>query len=130
MSSELMNATETRLPAPGNTAGLTRDETDSLFVLVRLYMQLGDMETARLILKNLEQVCPQEHQVLKYLAAVELELGNPKKTLGHLAALFRGWEMSTREAALLLLKAKALWLENREEESRHAVEQYLSLTGE
>lgn len=113
-----------------SAAALTRDETDSLLVLVHLYMRLGDLDTAKLILKNIQQVRPDERQVLKYLAAVALEQDNPEKTLFHLAPLLRDAALSTRDAALLLMQARALWLLGREAESRNATAEYLTITGE
>lgn len=107
----------------------TRDEKDSIFILVYLYMRLGDFKKAKLILRNLKQLCPDEKRTFKYLAAVELELNNPGKTLSYLTPLLRESALPTRDAALLLMQAKALWLEGRKAESREAVAEYLSITG-
>lgn len=113
----------------GSRPDLTENEKESLFVLVYLYMGLGDTANAELILENLKKIYPEEKRTFKYLAAIELERGNGPRTLEYLKPLLQEAVLPTRDAALLLMQAKALWLEGRTQESQNAVTEYLSITG-
>ncbi len=53
----------------------------------------------------------------------------PKKALQLLHRVMDGQTLSTRHAALHLLRARALWQQGRKDEARAAVNEYLYLAG-
>lgn len=63
------------------------------------------------------------------LAAIETDRGNAEKALQLLHRVMDGQTLSTRHAALHLLRARALWQQGRKDEARAAVNEYLYLAG-
>ncbi|MCK9239978.1 tetratricopeptide repeat protein [Desulfocurvus sp.] len=108
---------------------LTRAQRDALFMLVYLYVRLGDTARARTILDALARACPGEDRTGKYLAGVALLEEQYERALALLAPYTSGPMTGTADAPLLLLKAKALWHVGRESESRGALDEYLYLVG-
>lgn len=108
---------------------LTRNERDSLIYLVYLYMQIGKIDGARLILESMETACPEETRTGKYLAAIALEQEDGQKALEYLAPYLDRSEIKSEDAPLLLMQAKALWMQGLENESRNIMSEYLMMTG-
>ncbi|WP_028588033.1 hypothetical protein [Desulfocurvus vexinensis] len=108
---------------------LTRPQRDALFMLVYLYIRLGDTARARTILEGLARACPAEDRTGKYLAGIALLDEQYERALALLAPYTSGPMAGTADAPLLLLKAKALWHAGRESESRSALDEYFYLVG-
>ena len=68
-------------------------------------------------------------QAAATLAAIETDRGNAEKALQLLHRVMDGQTLSTRHAALHLLRARALWQQGRKDEARAAVNEYLYLAG-
>ncbi|MCG8564249.1 MAG: hypothetical protein MI747_04115 [Desulfobacterales bacterium] len=109
---------------------LTLNERDALFYLIFLYMRLGKMDDAQMILEQLALACPEEARTGKYLASIALEREDGAGALGHLKPFLDRSEISSPDAPLLLMQAKALWLLGQEEESRRVLDEYLMFTGD
>lgn len=108
---------------------LTMNERDSLMFLVYLYMRIGKINEAKLILKTLERVCPEEKRTGKYLAAMALEEEDGQRAMEHLTAYLDRSEIKSQDAPLLLMQAKALWLQGLVDESQTILSEYLTMTG-
>lgn len=113
-----------------NDKNLNRNERDSIFYLVFLYMRIGKLKQAERILKNLQTACPEEERTDKYLAAIALEQEDGKKALDHLAAVLDRSKIKTQDAPLLLMQAKAQWMLGKEEESHTTLNEYLTMAGD
>lgn len=111
------------------TATLTLNERDSLMFLVYLYMRIGKIDGARLILETMEKICPEEKRTGKYLAAIALEQEDGQKAMEHLTAYLDRSEIKSLDAPLLLMQAKALWLQGLVDESQTILSEYLTMTG-
>jgi predicted Zn-dependent protease len=109
---------------------LTRNERDSLFFLVYLYLRIGNIRDAELILENLKQFMPEEPRTARYLAAIALEKEDGRKALAHLKDCLDRSEIKSEDAPLLLMQARALWLLGQETESRRVLSEYLIMTGD
>lgn len=109
---------------------MTQDELDSLLFLVYLYMRIGKIDEAKLILENMLESCPKEKRTGKYLAAIALEEENGQKALEYLKPYLDKSEIKSKDAPLLLMQAKGLWMQGQENESRTILSEYLMMTGE
>jgi predicted Zn-dependent protease len=109
---------------------LTQNERDSLFFLVYLYMRIGKTDHAQLILEGMEKSCPEEERTGKYLAAIALDQEDGQKALAHLNSYLDRSEIKSKDAPLLLMQAKALWIQGQETESRNIISEYLMMAGE
>lgn len=109
---------------------LTQNERDSLFFLVYLYIRIGKNHEARLILDALSKACPEESRTGKYQAAIALDQEDAEAALGHLKPYLDRSEIKSLDAPLLLMQAKSLWMKGHENESRHIIAEYLTMTGE
>jgi hypothetical protein len=108
---------------------LTRAQRDALFMLVYLYVRLGDTARARTILEAMARACPAEDRTGKFLAGIALLEEQYERALFLLGPYTGGPMAGTADAPLLLLKAKALWHLGRESESRAALDEYFYLVG-
>lgn len=121
---------------------LERRHRESLVVLGYMYLRMGELERAGRLFSALVALAgsrsenegasvPDALDRLAYasLAVVELEQGNPGMALDHLRTAMDGWVLSSREAALHLLRARALWRQDRRDEARQAVETFVILGG-
>lgn len=121
---------------------LERRHRESLLVLGYMYLRMGELERAGRLFSALVALAgsrsenegapaPDALDRLAYasLAAVELEHGDPGSALDHLRTAMDGRVLSSREAALHLLRARALWRQDRRDEARQAVEAFIALGG-
>lgn len=108
---------------------LTQNERDSLIFLVYLYMRIGKIDEATLILENIQKFCPEEERAGKYLAAIALEQEDGQRAFELLKPLLDRSEIKSEDAPLLLMQARALWLQGMEAESRNTLAEYLMMTG-
>jgi len=116
--------------SPVTSTALSRNERDSLFFLVFLYMRIGRFEEAKSILNALKQACPGEARTGRYLAAMALEEEDGKAALVHLASCLGQGRIKPRDAPLLLMQARARWMLGDEDESRAVLNEYLAMAGE
>ena len=81
---------------------LTQEQRNTLSILGYLYYRMGRLDNAATVFAALDKLAPE---------------GMDAQTL------------STRHAALHLLRARALWQQGRKDEARAAVNEYLYLAG-
>ena len=109
---------------------LSSEERRALHVLGYLLLRMGLYDRAGRVYAALvadpDQVDRLAHAGL---AATELERGEGRTALEQLHAAMSGGALSSRQAALHLMKARALWMEGRKDEARAAVDEYLYLAG-
>lgn len=107
---------------------LTADEQKSLHILGYLYFRMGLYEKAERLLKALLIVTennPQERSVFALLAAVSIMQKKGAAALEYLENVFDGNVLTGRKVIYYLLKAQALFLENRSDEARNMLDMYL-----
>ncbi len=111
-------------------AALNQEQRQTLHVLAFMFFRMGLMERAGRIydgLRALSSPGQPDRLALAGLAAIALEKGNGATALGYLRQILGAGALPSRQAVFLLLKAQALWLEGRKEESRAALDEYLFL---
>lgn len=112
---------------------ITRDERKALSVLAFLLFRMGQEERARRIYEGIAELSEPGSADWRLArageAAVAVETGNGTAALAALRDAMKGAPLSTREAPLWLLKARALWLQERREEAIAARDEFLYLRG-
>jgi hypothetical protein len=111
--------------------GLSGDQKKSLHVLAYMMFRMGQEERARRIYAALVSLAPEDRPdrtALTGLAAIAIGRGDGAGALEHLRAAMEGAALSSRRAALLLMKAQALWLEGRVAEAQAARDEFLFLS--
>lgn len=113
---------------------LTKEQRLTLAVLGYLHFRMGRNDAAKRIFTAILAASPDEvdhlsRQSHALLAAVAIEDGKGEAALRHLHAAMDGVLLSSREAVLHLLRARALWLLERRDEARDAVQSYMFLVG-
>lgn len=111
---------------------LTLDEQKSLHILGYLYFRMGLYEKAERILKALLEVVensPYDTSVFALLASVCILQKNGAAALSCLENVFDGNVLTGRKVIYYLLKAQALYLENRSDEARNMLDMYLLYKG-
>ena len=93
---------------------LTQEQRNTLSILGYLYYRMGRLDNAATVFAALDKLAPE---------------GNAEKALQLLHRVMDGQTLSTRHAALHLLRARALWQQGRKDEARAAVNEYLYLAG-
>lgn len=109
--------------------GLTADQASTLRVLGYLFFRMGQFERARRLFAAMAALDPDDRWAQRNLAAAALAMGDGAAALEHLRRAVNDGMLSTADAALHLLRARALWVEGRRDEARSAVEAYLAATG-
>ena len=109
---------------------LTQEQRNTLSILGYLYYRMGRLDNAATVFAALDKLAPEgmdaiSRRAAATLAAIETDRGNAEKAL----QLLHGQTLSTRHAALHLLRARALWQQGRKDEARAAVNEYLYLAG-
>ena len=108
---------------------LTQEQRNTLSILGYLYYRMGRLDNAATVFAALDKLAPEgmdaiSRRAAATLAAIETDRGNAEKALQ-----LDGQTLSTRHAALHLLRARALWQQGRKDEARAAVNEYLYLAG-
>lgn len=122
---------------------LERQQRETLSVLGYMYLRMGELDRAGRLFAALLALGRQERSENRgapwsdaltrlahaSLAAVDLERDNPRSALEHLHLAMDGRTLTSRHAALHLLRARALWRQGRKDEAALAVEAYVHLSG-
>lgn len=121
---------------------LQRQHRETLLILGYMYLRMGELERAgrlfaALIAVSGERTGSSGTPGLDFLdrlahasmAMVDLERDDPGAALDNLHKAMDGRVLSSREAALHLLRARALWRQDRREEARQAVDAFIGLGG-
>lgn len=111
---------------------LTIDEQKSLHILGYLYFRMGLYEKAERLLKALLEVTennPYDVSVFALLASVSILQKNGAAALEYLENVFDGNVLTGRKVIYYLLKAQALFLENRGDEAKNMLDMYLLYKG-
>lgn len=112
-------------------AGLSGDQKKSLHVLAYMLFRMGQQDRARKIYAALVSLAPEDRpdrKALSGLAAIAIADGEGGRALEYLRAAMEGTALSSKSAALLLMKAQALWQEGRVTEAHAARDEFLFLT--
>jgi len=113
-------------------AELSSEQRRCLHVLAYMLFRMGQVNRAHKIYAGLSASTPQnrpDRRALIGLAAIAIEKGEGAKALDYLRAAMQGMALSSRHAALCLMKAQALWLEGRKAEAEAARDEFLFLRG-
>lgn len=112
---------------------LSLTEQRALSVLGFLMFRLGREDSAWRYYRALAKLAPagttEHRRALAGIAAVAVERGEPSVANAALRQAMAGGAISTRESALHLIRAQALWMQGRAEEARSACAEYELLVG-
>ena len=112
---------------------VTADERKALSVLAFLLFRMGQGERAARIYEAIAELSDPESSDWRFaqegIAAARIELGDGEAALAAVKAAMKGRSLSTKEAALHLMKAQALWLMGRKDEAQASRDTYIALTG-
>lgn len=113
---------------------ITRDERKALSVLAFLLFRMGQEERAKRIYEGISELSDPGSSDWRLaragVAAIAVETGDGTTALAALRDAMKGASLSTHDAALWLLKARALWMQGRHEEAIAARDEFLYLTGQ
>jgi len=110
---------------------LSTDQRRVLHVLGFMLFRMGLDERAGRVYAALaatEREDAPDRKAHAALAAVAIRRGDGEKALAELEKAMGGG-LSTRGAAMLLMKAQALWIAGRKSEARAAVDEYMYVAG-
>lgn len=111
---------------------ISADERKTLSVLAFLFFRMGMDERACGIYEALAELSAPDSSDWRFahagMAAVELEIGHARAALEDLKKAIKSGPLATKEAALHLLKAQALWQMGRRDEAQLARDEFLRLT--
>ena len=112
---------------------INNDERKTLSVLAFLFFRMGMEERSKRIYEALAELSAPGSSDWRFaqagMAAIEVEAGRGAEALGHLKAAMEGGPLSTKDAALHLLKSQALWQQGRKAEAEAARDEFLRLSG-
>lgn len=117
------------------TTTLTPDEKTALSVLAFLFFRMGMDEKALRVYEALSELSEAGSADRRFAkageAALLIESGQGEAALAALreALPVSAGAVSTKDAGLLLLKARALWLADRKAEAEAVRDEYLHLAG-
>lgn len=111
---------------------VTQNERRVLSVVGFLLLRMGQSERSASVYDVLADISDgnEKRSAQTGLAAALLDLKRPQEALEVLQDALRGKPLTTREAPIALLKARALWQQGRREEAQNWRDQYLYLTGQ
>ena len=103
-------------------------------MLAFLFFRMGMDDRARRVYEALAELSEPGTGDRRFakagVAAVAVESGDGEGALAALREAMAGGALSTKDASLYLLKARALWLLDRKAEAQSARDQFLYLTGQ
>lgn len=106
------------------------DEQKSMQVLGYLFFRMGLYEKAERVLKALLAMTennPEDKNVFAILAVIAILNKNGMSALEYLENVFDETMFTGKKVALYLIKAQALWLEQRNSEAKNMLDYYLCL---
>ena len=109
---------------------LSAEQSKTLLILGYLYVRMGHYERAKRIFSALAALNPDDAWARRNLAALAVQEGDGASALRHLQVVFAQGPLTTRDTALYVLQAQALWLEGRKDEARHALDEFVHKAGE
>ena len=115
-----------------DASGLTQNQNKSLHVLGYLFLRMGLWDKAEhtfntlIALRPKGNPCSLSHAAL---AAIFLEKKDGENAMQHLHIAMKDLAISSKNATFHLMKAKALWLEERHDEAKLAIDEYLYIMG-
>ena len=114
---------------PDATSPLTEKQRRALQVLGPLYLRMGHFARVRKLASALLALNPDDTWAKRCLAVALLKEGDAEHALEQLDGLLTGAPLPSRDAALYLIKAQALWQAGRADEARNAMNAYLAAGG-
>lgn len=115
--------------AGGESSPLSGEQRRALQVLGYLFLRMGHFARAKKLFAALLALDSGDVWTRRALAAAHLATGDGAAALEQLDLSMPGGPLPSRDAALYLLKARALWLAGRADEAKNAVNAYLSAGG-
>ena len=112
------------------SAALSGEQRRALLVLGYLFLRMGQFARAKKLFAALLALDPGDAWARRSLAAAFLALGDGAAALEHIDKVMGTAPPPSRDAALHLLKARALWLTGRADEAKNAVNAWLAAVGE
>lgn len=110
-------------------AVLTASQQRALLMLGYLYLRMGQGKRARKLFAALVALDKDDGWARRGLAAACLALGEGEAALEHIDKAIGSTPLPSRDAALHLLRARALWLTGRTDEAQNAVHAWLAAGG-
>ncbi|MDR1360117.1 MAG: tetratricopeptide repeat protein [Deltaproteobacteria bacterium] len=109
---------------------LKQEQVDALEILGYVHYRLGRFEEARIIFAGLLALDPASLTARKHLAAIFLASGKPQEALEYIEFFLKDRKLQKSELPALLMRAQALWLLGKKEESRAVMRAYASANQE
>ncbi|HIU17841.1 MAG TPA: tetratricopeptide repeat protein [Candidatus Avidesulfovibrio excrementigallinarum] len=114
---------------PDTSSPLTEQQRRALQVLGHLYLRMGHFDRVRKLTQALLALNPGDVWARRCLAVALLKEGDAERALEQLDGLLTGGPLPSRDAALYLIKAQALWQTGRADEARNAMNAYIAAGG-
>lgn len=115
--------------AEGEKATLTDEQRRALLVLGYLFLRMGHFERAKKLYAALLALNPDDNWAHRSMAAALVALGDGSGALTHIDKALGTAPLSSRDNALYLLKARALWRTGRSDEAKNAVNAWIAAGG-
>ncbi len=115
--------------AEGEGSPLSGEQRRALLVLGYLFLRMGQFARAKKLFTALIALDSGDAWARRCLAAALLALGDGASALEHINKGMGTAPPSSRDAALYLLKARALWLTGRADEAKNAVNAWFAAGG-
>lgn len=115
--------------AGGESSPLSGEQRRALRVLGYLFLRMGHFARAKKLFAALLALDSGDAWTRRSLAAALLALGDGGGALEHIDNIMGAAPLSSRDAALYLLKARALWLTGRADEAKNAVNAWIAAGG-
>jgi len=115
--------------AAENSDVLDEEQRRALLVLGSLFLRMGQYARARKLFSALLALKADDSWARRGLAATCAALGDGEAALKHIDQVLAMGSLPSRDAALYLVKARALWLCGRQDEARNAVHIWLDAGG-
>ena len=110
-------------------AVLTASQQRALLMLGYLYLRMGQGKRAKKLFAALVALDKDDSWARRGLAAACQALGEGEAALEHVNKAIGTAPLPSRDAALHLLRARALWLAGRTDEAQNAVHAWLAAGG-
>lgn len=115
--------------AEGENVSLSTEQRRALLVLGSLFLRMGQFARAKKLFAALSALDRNDAWTARCLAVAYLGLNEGEKALEQLDRAIGNNPLPSRDAALHLLRARALWLNNRPDEAKNAVNAWIAAGG-